>query len=284
MKIIEALEEVLKNEQRLGDSNFDLSHEQLNDFFYYQSEALITFPNINPEIIESVEQAEPSKKVVQHSAPPILLEKLEVKEPEAAPIRKISPQKAKDDFSENEDSQHEEDLSGYSLNELRKTSVSCDKCMLSFNDEEEVDQVKVMFILDSSLIKGELQNPFDGPSGEFFKKMLSAMKLDLENVYIAKIHRCPRSSELKLQSQAILEQMKLIKPQACVVCSPSVIRVISEFESINQCRGKWLQWEGLKIMPTYSPAFLMRSENVYGKVKKKEAWADLQLVMHELTI
>ncbi|MDD7986250.1 uracil-DNA glycosylase family protein [Lentisphaera marina] len=282
MKIIEALEEVLQNEQRLGDKNFELSHDQLNDFFYYVNETPIEFPNANQPVVEAHKSEEETKTLSQHSTPPVLLEKLEVKEPKETPIRKLPVQKPEEEFSPEATPQPQVDLSGLTLSELRKTAVSCNKCTVSFNDEHEDKQAKVMFVLDSSLIKGELQDPFDGPSGEFFKKMLLAMKLNLENVYVAKIHRCPRSSDLKEQVAAILQQMKNVKPQSCVVCSPSIIREISDFESINQCRGKWLEWDGIKIMPTYSPAFLMRSENVYGKVKKKEAWSDLQLVMHDL--
>lgn len=289
MKIIEALEEALKNESRLGDKSFDLSHEQLNDFFYYQAETPLTFPNCEPSLDDehTIEEAPAEVKakpsVKAHSVPPVLQEKLEVKAPQEAPIRKLTIKKEAEEAQVETEIEEKIDLSAVPLDDLRSKALSCTKCLLSFNDPAETNQAKVMFVLDASLIKGDLQDPFAGPAGDFFKKILSAMKLDMKDVYIANIHRCPRSSDLKEQSAAILQQMKLIKPQACVVCSPSIIRAISEYESINQCRGKWINWDGLKIMPSYSPAFLMRSENVYGKVKKKEAWSDLQLVMKELT-
>ncbi|WDE97502.1 uracil-DNA glycosylase family protein [Lentisphaera profundi] len=297
MKIIEALEEALKNEQRLGDNSFDLDHEQLNDFFYYQAEQKLSFPtkpNQSHEVLEisssspqdsnSVKTVDVKEvKLIQHSVPPVITKHLEVKAPIVDPARKLNV-KQEESFEEIEDLSVEIDIKTLDLSTLREKALSCTKCNISFKDPHELKKTKLFFIFDGSLIKGELQDPLAGPSGEFFLKMLAAMKIDIEDIYIAKIHRCPRTSELKEQSAAVLQQINLLKPDACIVCSPSIIREISNFESINQCRGQWLSWEGIKIMPTYSPAFLMRSENVYGKAKKKEAWADLQLVMNELKL
>ena len=148
--------------------------------------------------------------------------------------------------------------------------------------DKDFIHAKVLFITEPSGSKSEaLLDPLTGNSGELFAKMIQAMKLQLRYIYIAQVHRCPikKVEGLELYEEALLEQIKQVNPKVIVTFSPTALRLFCDKQSIADCRGDWINWNGVPVMPTYSPNFLLRSENVYGKSKKKQAWQDLQDVV-----
>jgi DNA polymerase len=121
--------------------------------------------------------------------------------------------------------------------------------------------------------------PFVGPAGQLLDKMLAAISLSREQVYIANIVKCrPPNNRVPLYEEAtaclpfLRAQCGLIQPKFIVCLGATATRhIYSPDARITRERGVWKEKQGIKILPTYHPAALLRDES-----KKKEAWADLQ--------
>lgn len=124
--------------------------------------------------------------------------------------------------------------------------------------------------------------PFVGRSGQLLMKMIAAMGLTREEVYIANIVKCrPPENDNPLPDEAascigyLKEQIRIINPEF-MVCLGSVAAtyLLGENIKITQVRGTWRLFDGHRVMLSYHPSFLLRQPG-----RKKEAWIDLQIVM-----
>ena len=285
MTVIEAVELALKNERRLGSSRVQMDPAILKSFFGRveqrpsKPKEEIEFPVTSALIQEPVVQVlEPVVPLVQDRITP---EKTRVHEISPTPKSTAIPKATTASL---------DTVSG-SLSDLRNQAISCEKCGVSKVDSRDESNglnkaAKVLFVTEPSGNKSdEEMNPLTGASGDLFAKMIQAMKLTVEDVYVAQVHRCrlKDNETIALHELALLEQIKVLKPAVIVTFSPTALRLFCDKQSINDCRGEWINWQGVPVMPTYSPNFLLRSENVYGKSKKKETWQDLQEVMKVFT-
>ena len=127
--------------------------------------------------------------------------------------------------------------------------------------------------------------PFVGRAGQLLDRMIQAMGLQREDVYIANVVKCrPPGNRTPLpeETQACLPylrgQFALIRPKVIVCLGATAARaIISEDIRITRDRGNWVNKKGVWIMPTYHPAALLRDPT-----KKRETWQDLQEVMKKL--
>lgn len=127
-------------------------------------------------------------------------------------------------------------------------------------------------------IQGE---PFVGRAGQLLNKMLNAINLKREDVYIANILKCrppanrePLESEVELCLPYLIEQLNIIKPK--IILALGRIAVNSLFKAkmdIKNIRGKIFNFKGIKMVVTYHPAALLRNPQY-----KRPAWEDLQMV------
>jgi DNA polymerase len=127
--------------------------------------------------------------------------------------------------------------------------------------------------------------PFVGRAGQLLTKMIEAMGLTRQQVYIANVVKCrppenrePFQDEVAACMGFLRTQIKLINPKV-IVClgATSAGHLLNPGKRISNIRGHFLEYEGLKVMPTYHPAYLLRNET-----KKRDVWNDLKLVMAEL--
>ena len=127
--------------------------------------------------------------------------------------------------------------------------------------------------------------PFVGRAGQLLTKIIEAMKLKRDQVYIANILKCrppdnraPEPDEVAACEQFVLRQIDTVKPKV-IVCLGSVAaqNLLKTAEKISSLRGHFTEWRGIKVMPTYHPAFLLRNPNM-----KKPVWEDMKKVMKEL--
>jgi len=131
-------------------------------------------------------------------------------------------------------------------------------------------------------IQGE---PFVGAAGQLLDKMLSAIGLDRQQVYIANIVKCrppqnrdPAPEEMEACIRFLRYQMLLVKPK--IVCCLGRIagqNIISPSFRITREHGLWTERKGIWLTATYHPSALLRDES-----KKREAWADLQGLRRKL--
>ncbi|MEI6790645.1 MAG: uracil-DNA glycosylase [Myxococcaceae bacterium] len=127
--------------------------------------------------------------------------------------------------------------------------------------------------------------PFVGRSGQLLTKMIEAMGLSRDQVYICNVIKCrppdnrnPEPDEINSCEPFLKKQLALIKPKVIVALGRYACQSLLKVEgSLSAIRGQWKQYEGIDLMPTFHPAYLLRSPS-----KKKEAWEDLQKVIERL--
>ena len=131
----------------------------------------------------------------------------------------------------------------------------------------------------------EQGRPFVGAAGQLLDKMIGAIGLSREQVYIANAVKCrppgnrtPLPEEVQSCLPYLRAQVKLIQPKIIVCLGATAARaVIAPDVRITRARGVWIERKGYWLMPTYHPAALLRDVS-----KKKEAWLDFQAIRDKL--
>ena len=129
--------------------------------------------------------------------------------------------------------------------------------------------------------------PFVGKAGGLLDKMIAGMGLSRDRVYIANVVKCrppgnrtPLASEVATCTPYLYQQLDWIRPKVIVTLGLPATRYILDSKlAMGKLRGQWHDWRGLKVMPTYHPAYLLRS---YTEQNRALVWGDLKLVMAEL--
>lgn len=134
----------------------------------------------------------------------------------------------------------------------------------------------------------ESGRPFVGPAGQLLTKMLAAIGLAREDVYIANVVKCrppgnrvPAPDEMAACRPYLEEQVRLLDPELLLLLgAPATKTVLGTEHGITAMRGQVLRTpDGRPAVPTYHPAYLLRTPEA-----KREAWLDLQLVASTLGI
>ncbi len=181
-----------------------------------------------------------------------------------------------------------------SMAEVQALIGNCKKCRLHELRKNIVvgegnPKAELMFIGEGP---GEEEDntgrPFVGRAGQLLTKIIEAMKLKREDVYIANIVKCrppnnrtPSEDEIISCAPYLMEQISVIKPKVIVALgAPSTCTLFNQKIKISAVRGKFYDWKyGVKLMPTFHPAYLLRNP-----VDKKLVWEDMQKVMEFLGI
>ncbi len=133
--------------------------------------------------------------------------------------------------------------------------------------------------------------PFVGRAGQLLTKMITAMGLSREVVYITNVlktrppnNATPTLEEAQLCAPYLHEQIGVIRPEAIVTLGlPATRLILGTDQSMSSLRGRWSEfvWNDVRVpvMPTYHPAFLLRS---YTKENREKVWSDLQMVVQKL--
>jgi len=129
--------------------------------------------------------------------------------------------------------------------------------------------------------------PFVGRAGQLLTDIITAMKLRRDDVYIANVIKCrppdnrnPEPDELDSCRPWLRRQIELIEPRVIVTLGRYALQsTMQRSLSITNARGEWLDAGGIRLMPTYHPAYLLRNP-----AAKKDVWSDMKKVMVELGI
>jgi uracil-DNA glycosylase len=187
--------------------------------------------------------------------------------------------------------QEEVSVPDASWEELERIATACTRCRLAGTRTQVVYGVgnpnaDLMFIGEAPGRDEDLQGqPFVGRAGALLTDIIKAMKLTRDDVYIANVIKCrppgnrnPEPDELDACRPFIRRQVELIKPKVIVALGRYALQSLMEKGfSITAARGQWLDYHGVKVMPTYHPAYLLRTP-----AAKKDVWADMKKVMTEL--
>jgi uracil-DNA glycosylase len=169
----------------------------------------------------------------------------------------------------------------------------CTRCRLSQTRKQTVfgegdPDSRIFFIGEGPGENEDLQGrPFVGRAGELLNKMIAGMGLRREQVFIANIvkcrppgNRCPAPDEVETCTPYLVRQLEIIRPKVIVTLGlPASKYMLDSKLSMGKLRGQWHEWRGIKLMPTYHPAFLLRA---YTEQNRADVWSDLKEVMAEV--
>jgi len=130
-----------------------------------------------------------------------------------------------------------------------------------------------------------LGEPFVGRAGQLLNKILEACKLKREEVYILNVIKCrppgnrnPAPEEAANCRRFLDRQLVLIEPEfICCLGSVAAQNLLGTPETIGRLRGKVHNYQGIKVVCTYHPAYLLRNPSA-----KKQTWDDMKLLMREM--
>lgn len=195
------------------------------------------------------------------------------------------------------------DVSVASWEQLRECCLHCSSCRLARTRQNVVIEdgcptSPLMFIGEGPGADEDAQGkPFVGKAGQLLTKMILAMGRDrnsmdpAKGVYIANVVKCrppqnrnPLPDEAKACIGYLRRQIALVKPKVIVLLGNVALEALYGQGGITRARGVWREFDGIPVMPTFHPAFLLRFEGSPDFVPKKRlVWQDLQQVMARLT-
>ncbi|MBN2643980.1 MAG: uracil-DNA glycosylase [Desulfuromonadaceae bacterium] len=170
------------------------------------------------------------------------------------------------------------------LGECRRCALASTRNRLVFGDGDP--HARLVFVGEGpGREEDERGEPFVGEAGRLLERMLFAMKLERREVYICNVIKCrppgnrnPQPEEIQACEPFLQRQLKAIQPQVIVALGKFAAQTLLQQQTpISQLRGRWQQYAGIPLMPTFHPAYLLR--NPAGK---KEVWEDLKLVLQRL--
>ncbi|MBL7072436.1 MAG: uracil-DNA glycosylase [Candidatus Omnitrophica bacterium] len=178
-----------------------------------------------------------------------------------------------------------------SLEEYKNNISSCQKCPLgktriSFVFGAGSPKAPLMFVGEAPGRDEDQQGePFVGRAGQLLTKIIESIGLKREDVFIGNILKCrppqnrnPLPTEISACTPYLLKQIDIIKPK--VICSLgkfSAQTLLNSETPISRLRGKFYDYHGIKLMPTYHPAYLLRNQS-----GKKDVWEDMKAIAKEL--
>lgn len=177
------------------------------------------------------------------------------------------------------------------LDEVKQEVINCKKCELCKDRINTVfgignEHADLMFIGEGPGADEDREGiPFVGKAGKLMNQAFIGLGIKREDVYIANIVKCrPPQNRTPLQEEAtacldyLRNQVIFVKPKIIVLLGSTALKnILGEEYGITASRGKWIEKKGIKYMPTFHPAALLRDES-----KKIDFWNDLQLVVNEL--
>jgi DNA polymerase len=250
--------------------------DRLQEILTYKQESGIDQIELAPETLNLLQSAE-KNPAVRPSAKPAPSPKRQA----SAPVQKDPPP-----------TQSEIEVTGNTLEEIAKQIGSCTACDLHQSRTQPVpgegnaDRPDILFIGEGpGADEDAAGRPFVGKAGQLLDKMISAMGYRREEVFIANIVKCrppenrvPFPEEMQACTPYLRAQIALIRPKVIVALGKTAVEgLLNERIAITRDRGKWRTYEQIDLMPTFHPAYLLRSPG-----KKREAWQDLQEVMKRL--
>lgn len=180
---------------------------------------------------------------------------------------------------------------GETLASLAAQAATCRRCRLWQGRTQVVfgvgnPRARLMFIGEGpGQEEDRLGEPFVGRAGKLLDAMLRALGLPRSEVYIANVVKCrppnnrdPQDDEVAACRPFLERQVALVNPHIIVTLGRVATRhLLGRGEAMRELRGRWVNWQGRRVLPTYHPAYLLRTPSA-----KAEAWEDLKTVRRSL--
>jgi DNA polymerase len=184
---------------------------------------------------------------------------------------------------------------GQTLEELREDhDKNCPHCTTATGHSQTVFGVgnpnaSLMFVGEAPGAEEDIQGiPFVGAAGRKLNEIIEAMGFKRDDVYIANVlksrppeNRTPLPTEIGHCGPFLQKQIAIVQPKVIVsLGSPATKYLFQTTVGITKLRGSWGDFQGIPVMPTYHPAYLLRN---YTKQTRQEVWSDMQKVKFELS-
>ncbi|MDA0700524.1 MAG: uracil-DNA glycosylase, partial [bacterium] len=133
--------------------------------------------------------------------------------------------------------------------------------------------------------------PFVGRAGQLLDKVLASVEIDRADVYVTNIvkfrppgNRNPRPEEIEASIPVLLEQIRWVRPQVIVTLGNVPTQWFPQSkEGITKLRGRWSDWHGVRLLPLYHPAYLLRNPSRETGSAKWQTWQDVKALKAALT-
>jgi uracil-DNA glycosylase len=171
---------------------------------------------------------------------------------------------------------------------IRADIGDCTRCKLHTLGRRQIvfgvgnPQADLMFVGEAPGADEDVQGePFVGRAGQLLTKIIEAIGLKREDVYIANVIKCrppqnrnPEQDEVDTCEPFLFQQIDVIKPKVVVALGTFAARaLLRTLDPISRLRGRVFEYRGAKLIPTFHPAYLLRNPS-----SKREVWEDMKLV------
>jgi DNA polymerase len=177
------------------------------------------------------------------------------------------------------------------LEEIRLDLGDCQRCALAKSRHQLVfgggnSEARLVFVGEAPGREEDRQGiPFVGEAGRLLDRMLFAMGLRREDVYICNVQKCrppgnrdPQPEEIAACEPFLRRQLASIRPRVIVALGRFAAQtLLRENTPVSRLRGCWREYDGMPLMATYHPAYLLRNPTA-----KRDVWNDLKQVMIRL--
>lgn len=184
---------------------------------------------------------------------------------------------------------------------FREKVLACEKCEHLVRFRHNVvfgvgnPEAELMFVGEAPGEDEDLRGePFVGKAGELLTKIITAMGYGRNDVYIANVLKCrpdmpagtsgnrkPTPGEMQTCLPYLQEQIEIIRPRALVALGATAVQgLLNNMEPVGRLRGKWSEFQGIPLMITYHPAYLVRNQSL---TEKRKVWEDMLLVLEKLS-
>jgi uracil-DNA glycosylase len=179
------------------------------------------------------------------------------------------------------------------LADVRADIGDCTRCKLHTLGRSQIvfgvgnPQADLMFVGEAPGADEDIQGvPFVGRAGQLLTKIIEAIGMKREDVYIANVIKCrppqnrnPEPDEVEKCEPFLFRQIDVIKPKVIVALGKfGAQTLLRTLDPISRLRGRVFEYRGAKLIPTFHPAYLLRNPS-----SKREVWEDMKLVRKLLT-
>ena len=171
---------------------------------------------------------------------------------------------------------------------VRTDIGDCTRCKLHTQGRKQIvfgvgnPDADLMFVGEAPGADEDVQGiPFVGRAGQLLTKIIEAIDLKREDVYIANVIKCrppgnrnPEPDEVETCEPFLFQQIDVIKPKVIVALGTFAARaLLRTLDPISRLRGRVYEYRGSKLIPTFHPAYLLRNP-----ASKREVWEDMKVV------
>lgn len=185
---------------------------------------------------------------------------------------------------------------------LRERVLACTRCPHLVSSRHSVVfgvgdiHASLMFVGEAPGADEDRQGePFVGAAGQLLTKIIKAIGFSRENVYIANVLKCrpdmppqtsgnrkPTGEEMHTCLPYLLEQIEIIRPKVLVALGATAMEgLLGKAEPIGRSRGRFQDFRGIPLMPTFHPSYLLRNQALS---EKRKVWEDMLQVMEKLSL